>query len=364
MGQARQFSSKSVAIQTSALPRVCSVLVHLLLISPCLLVNQAERSALASSPVTIGELKGDLYQIGGPSSVPTLYDVANGDLSASDHALSLLAAAESNTPPHPNMLSLRVADGQALECGDWRKSVKNGADADANQVDLSQPTPTTISTMNSWPAPPELPDNSRIAPIETTVWVVNATLIEYRRSTDQDYHLNLRDASGNPLIAEIPCPCCIGPSGHFTLLISAARSRFDSLLTATDTFQPANIPVRVAGVGMFDFPHAQAGAAPNHIELHPVLAIAFNVDLNAPSIVSAVINGNKLIVSGFNFDDGTMVLVDGESRKTRNDEESPRMRLMAKKAGKFIAVGQTVTIQVLKSDGALSDGFSFTKPNQ
>ena len=365
MRQARRLSNKSVAVQTSALlTRVCSVLVHLLLlISPCLLVNQAERSALASSPPIISEeFKGELYQIGASSSVPLLYDLANGDLSASDNVLSMLRNVASNTSAGPTIPSITAA--QTLECGNFRKAVKNGADADSHLVDLIQPVPTTISTMSGWPAPPELPGNNRIGPIETTVWVVNATLIEYRRSTDQDYHLNLRDAAGNPMIAEIPCPCCIGASGHFTSLITAARSRFDSVLTATDTLQPASIPVRVAGVGMFDFPHTQIGAAPNHIELHPVLAIAFNVDLNAPSIVSVVIKGNKLIVSGFNFDDGAFVMVDGESRKTRNDEENPKMRLTAKKAGKFIASGQTVTIQVLRSDGTLSEGFPFTKPNE
>jgi len=114
---------------------------------------------------------------------------------------------------------------------------------------------------------------------------------------------------------------------------------------------------------MFDFPHEQMGAAPNYIELHPVLAISFNVDLNAPAIVSAVLKENKLIVSGFNFDVGTIVFVDGEKRKTRNDDENVNMRLIAKKAGKFIAPGQTVTLHVRKSDGTLSDGFSFTKPN-
>ena len=33
--------------------------------------------------------------------------------------------------------------------------------------------------------------------------------------------------------------------------------------------------VRVTGVGFFDFAHGQRGAAPNEIELHPVLEIEF-----------------------------------------------------------------------------------------
>src|SRR5262249_11729233 len=124
-----------------------------------------------------------------------------------------------------------------------------------------------------------------------------------------------------------------------------------------------NIPVRVTGVAMFDFPHeGQMGAAHNYIELHPVLEIIFNVDLNAPIVVSATVNGKRLLVSGFNFDDWTVLLVNGEEQRTRNDEDDPRMQLIAKKAGRFIAPGQTVTLQVRKSDGTLSEGFSFTRP--
>jgi hypothetical protein len=33
--------------------------------------------------------------------------------------------------------------------------------------------------------------------------------------------------------------------------------------------------VTVRGIGYFDPPHGQAGAAPNGIELHPVVAISF-----------------------------------------------------------------------------------------
>src|SRR5262249_32662393 len=37
-----------------------------------------------------------------------------------------------------------------------------------------------------------------------------------------------------------------------------------------------NIPVQVTGIGFFDFAHNQHGAAPNVIELHPILDIVFN----------------------------------------------------------------------------------------
>lgn len=345
------------------LTRGCSILFQIvLLVLPCLIIKSPQTALAASSTTVDSE-----FSPRGPNSeedeFAESYDISSAPMSIGDWLLKS-SNGFTDTRARSSMVSLApVQEPTALECGEFRMSVKNGSDEDAHLVDLSQPIPTTVSTMGELPAPTFFPGNNRIAPIETTVWVVNATLTEYKRAGDQDYHLNLRDASGNAMIVEIPCPCCVDARSPFTSLIAAARSTFDSVLTPTNTLQPVNIPVRVAGVAMFDFPHSQIGAAHNYIELHPVLAISFNVDLNAPLIVSAVINGKKLIVSGFNFDDGTVVLMDGEKQKTRNDEETPVTRLIAKKAGKFISPGQTVTLQVRKSDGTLSVGFSFTRPS-
>ena len=360
MEQAGRSSRNNAALRKSALPtRAFSIFAQLLLLlSPCLLVNQAQRPAFASTPATTES------RTPGPNHQNDEFSELYNRSSASVNIGSWLV----NRSNEPETRFTRddidsEEESSELECGAWRRSVKNGIDSDADLVDLNARMPTTIPRMNRWTAPLEFPANNRIAPFETTIWVVNATLTEFRRSTDQDYHLNLRDASGKTMIAEIPCPCCIGTSSPVTSLIAAARSQFDSHFTPTDTFQPANIAVRVTGIAMFDFPHeGQMGAAANYIELHPVLDIAFNVDLNAPTVVGATINGKRLLVSGFNFDDGTVLLVNGEEQRTRNDEDDPRMQLIAKKAGKFIAPGQTVTLQVRKPDGTVSEGFSFTKP--
>jgi hypothetical protein len=357
-------SRNNAALHKSALPtRACSILAQLLLLlSPCLLFNDTQQPAFASSfthQTTESRTLGPKDQ---NDEFIELYDLSSPPSNIRSWLVN--RSNESDTNITRDNSDSEEEEADEPECGEWRRSVKNGIDSDADRVDLNSRMATTIARMNRWSPPDLFPASNRIAPYETTTWVVNAILTEYRRSTDQDYHLNLRDASGKTMIAEIPCPCCIGSSNSITSLIAAARSQFDSHLTPTDTFQPANIPVRVTGVAMFDFPHeGQISAAANYIELHPVLEIAFNVDLNAPSVVGAIINGKKLLVSGFNFDDGTVLLVNGQEQRTRNDEDDPRMQLIAKKAGKFIAPGQTVTLQVRKSDGTVSEGFSFTKPN-
>jgi len=162
------------------------------------------------------------------------------------------------------------------QCGVERWDVKTGIDFDAPSIDLTIP-PTTagISDLISFNEPSFLPPDNRIAPAETTVWVLSVTLVEFKLEADSDYHLVLQDNAGNTMIAEIPSPDCVDPSSPFLAGIQNARSEFDAVFQATTGFQSANVPVQVTGVGMFDFPHGQTGAAPNQIELHPVIDIAF-----------------------------------------------------------------------------------------
>ena len=71
------------------------------------------------------------------------------------------------------------------------------------------------------------------------------------------------------MIAEIPSPDCAGAcaSGH-TEEFRKARAVINALPE-----QVAGVTVVVTGVGFFDFLHGQTGAAPNGVELHPVLKI-------------------------------------------------------------------------------------------
>src|SRR5438270_1679300 len=174
------------------------------------------------------------------------------------------------------VILLVVPSALFAQCGVERWSVKTGTDPDAGLVNLNSSTSTTIASLRAVPAPSPIPANNRVAPTETTEWVLNATLTQYKLESDSDYHLVLSDASGNTLIAEIPSPSCVGAGSPFEPGITNARNQFDAQFTATSSFQTANIPVQVKGVGMFDFLHGQTGVAPNGIEIHAVLNIIFN----------------------------------------------------------------------------------------
>jgi hypothetical protein len=133
---------------------------------------------------------------------------------------------------------------------------------------------TTIAALTALRAPSVLPARSRIAPTETTIFSVQATLIGFKLEADSDYHLVLRTGD-KTMIAEIPDPPCAKGS---PLLggIETARAQFDARFRPSAVhFTYVAVPVTVTGVGFFDFNHGQDGVAPNAIELHPVLSVTF-----------------------------------------------------------------------------------------
>jgi Bacterial Ig domain len=168
----------------------------------------------------------------------------------------------------------------SAQCGVERWPVKTGTDSDAGLVNLTTATRTTIANLTQLqnPDPHHVLGNNRVQPTETTLWEVDAVLNAYAKESDSDYHLVIKDDAGRTMIAEIPDPGCVQGASPFSQGISNARSKFDSKFSATSRFRSADVPVRIRGVGMFDFIHStpQRGVAPNAIELHPIVDIIFN----------------------------------------------------------------------------------------
>ena len=164
--------------------------------------------------------------------------------------------------------------GLVIACGVERWSVKVGTDPDAWQVDPTNPVWTSVSEMNTFPRPSTIPASRRADSVEMTTWVVYATLTQYRRDPDGDYHLVLLDDDGSTMIAEIPDPNCAAGSAFFDY-IANARAQFDVAFRVTTTWHYTSTPVVVTGVGFWNRDHGQTGRAVNVIELHPVLDIQF-----------------------------------------------------------------------------------------
>jgi hypothetical protein len=82
-------------------------------------------------------------------------------------------------------------------------------------------------------------------------------------------------------------------------------------------------------------------------------------DQFAPVIAGARLKGKKLFVWGENFSPGDVIVVNGKKYKTQYDDSGPSPTLVARKAGKNIAVGEVVVIQVSGAAGQMSAAYPF-----
>ncbi|MBC7473982.1 MAG: hypothetical protein H7263_06790 [Candidatus Sericytochromatia bacterium] len=207
-------------------------------------------------------------------------------LSCSPKINTIVNQEPDNGTEKEDVVKITTVDNTTVRCGVERWAVKTGTDPDASKINLKSIIPTTVEALNnlSSPDPSTIKNFPRVSPTETTVFTIDATLTQFKGEGDSDYHLVLKDNKGNTMIGEIPSPDCVGFDSPFIRDITSARKAFASkynvlpALAADGTvnpFQDANVPVRITGVGFFDFPHGQNGLAKNAIELHPVLSIIF-----------------------------------------------------------------------------------------
>jgi len=75
-----------------------------------------------------------------------------------------------------------------------------------------------------------------------------------------------------------------------------------------------------------------------------------------PSIVSAELRGNNLMVEGANFDENATVYINYKKRETIPDAESQGKVLMVRKGGKRIRFDDYSTVYVSNGDGQTSNG--------
>ena len=171
--------------------------------------------------------------------------------------------------------SLLIAAGSVAEaaCGGDRWSVQTASDPAAGRIDLVHVIATSVEEMTAKGVPTTLSSDSRIEPDELNVSVVNAILTSYKREDDGDYYAVL-SSGGMTMVAEFPDPACVSATSPLLDQIRAARAQFDAGLSAGSAFKTANQLVTITGVSFFESLVGQ-GAAPNGIELHPVLSVRF-----------------------------------------------------------------------------------------
>ncbi len=152
--------------------------------------------------------------------------------------------------------------------------MKTLSDSDRARVQFQQPVNTTIAALVALPRPTGLSATGRADPVELTVYRVEARVLRRVTEVDGDYHITVADPrdTTKTMIAEIPDPECAGAcaSGFAARYAAARRELLDRMNSAAGEAHPL---VVITGVGFFDYLHFQSGAAPNGIELHPILDV-------------------------------------------------------------------------------------------
>ena len=166
-----------------------------------------------------------------------------------------------------------------------RWPVKTGQDADADAVNTN-PVKTTVEAMLALPRPAGMPlnasapefQNKRAQPVETTVWQIEADVLDFKAMPDGDYRVTIRGASGKTLILEMPNPGpeFVRPDSRFAGEIKAARTAFDTKMNPAGKARPEKAHAIITGVGFFGRNYNPKTAEKgNLIQLHPVLKIVW-----------------------------------------------------------------------------------------
>lgn len=168
----------------------------------------------------------------------------------------------------------------SVTCGTWRWPVKTGSDADRFKVDRTY-RETSISFLDHRKPPSftSFDQDHRIrGVVEFHTWrLFGSKLLAIKLESDGDIHLQLRSKSGSDrMIAEVPLPRCVSSKSLWRSKIASARSYLlNRYSVSQDHWTSVNRPVAIMGLGFFDEEHGVTGAAPNDVELHPVIHIRF-----------------------------------------------------------------------------------------
>jgi hypothetical protein len=179
-----------------------------------------------------------------------------------------------------------LAQVQALQtqAGKELWDIKTATDTAASKVAarMSHPTLSTVKDLRNEIPPPMPAPGQRSSPVETTVYQIRGMLTHIGLEDDGDYHLVIRsrDKASLTMIAEVPDPRFAAGSAFLTQ-IEDVRKKFTTNYPNETGSHGAKalataVSMTLTGVGFFDFPHNQTGAAPNGIELHPVVGVVLS----------------------------------------------------------------------------------------
>ncbi len=172
-------------------------------------------------------------------------------------------------------LTIAELNAQTVNCGGverWDEKVLT--DPLVNTVNFT-PITTTIAHLVAITTPTPSPTMPRYQPVEDSTYIVTCKITIKKAEADSDFHLVLSNGT-QTLIGEIPDPICASVAASSHAGQFQVCRNFINAHIASGNVNNVNIgTVTVTGVAFIDPPHGQTGAAPNNLELHPIINIYF-----------------------------------------------------------------------------------------
>lgn len=161
-----------------------------------------------------------------------------------------------------------------VACGSDRWTVKTLSDPDRDLVGLT-PVDSPVEELVALERPAERPSFGRAPPAEVTVYRVRGYLGGWSHQADRDIHVVLFGLTNQraSIVTEIPDPECSGVcASGLGPLFAEARRALDAIVSRPNP-EDRPIVLEIIGVGFWDRREHASYAAPNGMEIHPVLKL-------------------------------------------------------------------------------------------
>jgi hypothetical protein len=171
---------------------------------------------------------------------------------------------------------LLLAPAAAAACGTERHLVKVAADQSAVRIlDFARSASVADLAAIDAPSRPDARPSARFTPTELTVYQAFGRLAAVEKEPNGDYRLIIADPDHPEItmIAVAPDPACASGS-RFADNVAAVWRSLDRKSGQFPKLTP-NLPVTATGIAFFSSLRGQEGAAPNGIELAPLIGVAF-----------------------------------------------------------------------------------------
>ena len=164
-----------------------------------------------------------------------------------------------------------------------RWAVKTATDPMASEIN-TKPVKVTVEELLDMKRPLDMSDgkgdpkyqNARAKGVETTVYVVEAKIIECRLMPDGDYRVQIQGKSGKTMYIEMPDPApdVINGQSRFQNEIAKTRNAAEKKLNPQKEAKQTEIYAKITGVGFFGWSKNMKGQSQgNGIQLHPILKL-------------------------------------------------------------------------------------------